>query len=348
MTPRDVRVVAEIGQAKGDLNYVRAGIKAAAAAGCWGVKLQLLRPERIAQVDAAPYWSEARADITDQRANFERTGCLPYDADALAPLVAEARHDGVELFASPFDAEAVTVMLWAGMRWCKIASGDITNEALVRAAAAMFPQRLILATGAATAAEIDQAVEWIYHQSGKPPAYLLACSLVYPSPDDVAEIARVATLAHRHYRTVGTGVGYSDHTHGIISAAVAVGAGATMLEKHVTLDASDLDVPDNAFAIEPDDLELYVGMARRAAGMMGTGLLMATDAERPARAGAFRSLCAAEDLPAGHMLRSADVVALRPYRPDCFEANLRGQLVGRVLDQAVAAGCPILRRAVRS
>lgn len=345
---RDVRVVAEIGQAKGDISYAYKAVAAAAAAGCWGVKLQLLQPERIAQADASTYWDERRPDIADQRANFARTGCLPYDPEVLIPLVLRAREMGVELFASPFDPDAVHVMLMSGMRWCKIASGDITNEELVRLAAATFPQRLILATGAATAAEIDQAVEWIYHQSGKPPAYLLACSLVYPSPDGVAEIARVATIAHRHYRTVGTGVGYSDHTFGIISAAVAVGAGATMLEKHVTLDASDLDVPDNAFAIEPDDLELYVNMARRAADMMGTGLLMPTGAERLAHVGARRSLCAARDLPAGHVVRAADLVPLRPARPDAFAADLAGRLLGRELAEPVAAGCAIPRRAVRS
>lgn len=345
---RTVKVVAEIGQAKGDPEYARAAIKAAAAAGCWGVKLQLLQPERIAQADAATYWPEERPDIPDQRANFTRTGCLPYDADVLRPLVEHARHLSVELFATPFDSDAVHAMVRAGMTWCKIASGDITNEELVRLAAASFGQRLILATGAATAIEIDQAVEWIYHQTGKPPGYLLACSLAYPTPYDAAEIARVTTIARRHYRTVGAGVGYSDHTPGLLSAAVAVGAGATMLEKHVTLDASDPDVPDNAFALEPPDLGSYVHLAGEAARMMGTGLLLPTEAERPARAGARRSLCAARDLPAGHVIRAADLVALRPVNPNGIEAHLGAQVLGRQLAEPVAAGCAIPRRAVRS
>lgn len=342
---RTVRIVAEIGQAKGDPQYVADAVKAFAAAGCWGVKLQLLQPERIAQADAGTYWPEERPDIPDQRANFARTGCLPYDPDVLGPLVSEARRRGVELYASPFDGAAVDAMVMAGMGWCKIASGDITNEPLVRQAAVSFPGRLIMATGAATFPEIDRALTWVHDETGQPVAWLLACSLAYPTPHDVAEIARVATLRHA-YGAVS--VGYSDHTHGVAAAPVAVGAGAAMLEKHATLDRSDPDVPDNAFALEPWEMGRYVELAERAALMRGAGLLMPTAAERPARTGAFRSVCAAVDLPAGATLTSDALVPLRPVVAGAFEADEYRRLIGARLTEPVAAGSPIMRSMVAS
>lgn len=339
-----MRVVAEIGQAKGDPQYVRAAAKASAAAGCWGVKLQLLQPEGIAQANAPVYWDETRPDITDQRANFARTGCLPYDPAVLGPLVEEARAEGVELFASPFDRVALGVMQASGMRWCKLASGDITNEELVRAAARAFPGHLIMATGASAAWEIVQAVRWAQDE-GADPAYLLACSLVYPSVNRVAEIARVRALRATFF---GSEVGYSDHTFGVNAAPVAVGAGATMLEKHVTLDRDDPDVPDNAFALEPWELARYVEMANAAAEMVGTGVLDPTPAEMAARAGARRSLCAAVDLPAGTVLAESMVTALRPHQPAGFDASERGLVVGCQLTEAVPSGAPILRSMVES
>lgn len=349
---REVRVVAEIGQAKGRPAYVADALERVMGTGVWGVKVQLLQPDRIAAPDAAPYWPEARPDIPDQRANFARTGCLPYDAHVLSDLWQLGQQLGLELFATPFDERAVDVMRAAGMRWCKLASGDLTNERLVRCAAAAFGGGgLILSTGAATAHEIADAMEWVRSQSGAMPAYVLACSLAYPTPDPAAEIARVTTLSRllEGSRPGGgdTRVGYSDHTHGTTAAAVAVGAGATMLEKHVTLDMTDPDVPDNAFALLPPELGFYVDEARHAATMMGSGRLSPTAEEGPARQGAYRSLYAVRPLAAGHVITRDDFEALRPVVPHGFEADESDRVIGRRLEEPVTAGRAIPRAAVK-
>jgi N,N'-diacetyllegionaminate synthase len=306
----NIKVIAEAGQGKGDFGYLADAIGAAARAGCWGVKIQLLRPDRIARADAGVYWDERRPEIKSQRDTFAAVGCLDYAL--VADLVDVADDAGIELVATPFDFDAVEAMAKAGLRHCKIASGDITHKPLIGIAAQAFPCGIILSTGAATLPEIDRAISWVYAAGYDGPAAVLACSLAYPTPADHAEIRRVTTLR----QALSAPVGYSDHTHGTAAARVAVAAGATMLEKHFTLDPTDLSVPDNAFALNPDNLAIYVWEATAAAGMLGTGDLGATDIEQAARVGARRSICAARDIPAGHVIGPSDVDFLRPADPD--------------------------------
>lgn len=334
------KVVAEIGQGKGRTDYITRAMRCARDAGCWAAKIQLLQPETIAQPRAPVYWDERRPGITDQRASFATVGCLDYDE--LAGLLRAARAIGVELVATPFDIEAVDVMAAAGMRWCKIASGDITNRRLVEAVGAAFPDGVILSTGAADDREIEEAIGWI----GRPWA-VLACTLAYPTLPADAELARVRTLEDLlRQRATGARTGYSDHTHASSTAGYAVAAGATVLEKHFTLDRSDPSVPDNAFALDPVGMAAYVEAADRVAELLGSGRLGSIPAEEPARAGARRTVCAARDLPAGHRIRGDDLVMLRPATPGGIEPKDADQLVGCTTSRTLTAGAPIVPSAV--
>lgn len=336
-----IRVVAEAGQGKGDFDYLAQAIEAGAKAGCWGVKIQLLRPDTIAQADADVYWDERRPEIKSQRDTFAAVGCLDYTL--VKDLAEVARARGVHLIGTPFDSDAVAALHQAGPGYCKISSGDITHEPLVRLAAEAFPGGIILSAGASTAAEIDRALGWIHDTSGQYPAAVLACSLCYPTPVERAELARITTLAC----SLPCPVGYSDHTPGCWSAPVAVGAGATMLEKHFTLDASDPSVPDNAFALDPLAMRLYVDHAQAAAEMLGTGLLEPTDIELPARTGARRSVCTLKDLAVGHRITEADLTDLRPdIGAMGFEPWQRTTVIGRVTVVEIAAGTVILRSSI--
>lgn len=333
------KVVAELGQCRGSFDYAVEGLEAAHNAGCWGAKIQLLQPETIAQPAAPVYWTERRPAITDQRANFAATGCLDYgEVKALAEVADEI---GIELIATPFDEDAVEAMSGAGLTYCKIASGDITNERLVWLAAQAFPGRLVVSTGASTPAEISRCLVWIDMASQHMPWALLACSLVYPTDDEHAEIGRVRTLREKLLLQQDVLVGYSDHTRGTRSALVAVGAGAQVLEKHFTLDSSDPSVPDNAFALDRQDMAAYVVAAEHTAEMLGSGELTATTAEAPAWAGARRSICAARDLPAGHMVHAEDVIMLRPWRPDAFSGSEMLLVLDRRTSEAIPAGAPL-------
>jgi sialic acid synthase SpsE len=326
------RVVAEIGQGKGSVGYIAKALVAARRAGCWAGKVQLLQPETIAQPNAAVYWDEHRPGIEDQRASFATVGCLDYEATA--ELLRVAANVGIELVATPFDLDAVDAMARAGMRWCKIASGDITNHPLVEAAGKAFPSGVILSTGAATAAEIEEAIAWI----GAPWA-VLACTLAYPTADDDAELSRipeVRRLVAQHAPEAR--VGYSDHTYASATAGYAVAAGATVLEKHFTLDPSDGSVPDNSFAVDPAAMTAYVEAADAAARLLGVGELHPIAAELPARTGARRAICAARDLPAGHCIAAEDLVMLRPAVAGSFAPKDAHRVIGATTVRAIGAG----------
>jgi N,N'-diacetyllegionaminate synthase len=339
-------VIAEIGQGKGDPAYVVRALEAAKAAGCWAGKIQLLQPETIAQAAAPVYWSEQRQAIDGQRASFATAGCLDY---AVVPdLVAAARRIGIELAATPFDTRAVAAMAAAGVGWCKIASGDITNRPLIDAASQAYPGRIILSTGAASLIEVHEALEWITAASrGGAPWAVLACTLAYPTERYDANLGRIGTLkAWRDQQGRKFRVGYSDHLRGSGSGEWAVLAGATVLEKHYTLDPTDRTVPDNAFALDPADMDVYVSLANNGARLLGDGQMMPVGAESPARAGARRVLCAARDLPDGHQLELGDLIPLRPFRSDAFTPGEARHLVGRRLAEPVPAGYPIRLSAV--
>ena len=334
------KVVAEIGQGKGSVDYITKALVAARDAGCWAGKIQLLQPETIAQPHADLYWEEHRPGIDDQRASFATVGCLDYGLTAA--LVDIAADVGIELVATPFDLEAVDVMARSGMRWCKIASGDITNRPLAEAAGKAFPDGVILSTGAATATEIEEALTWI----GTPWA-VLACTLAYPTDAADAELSRIPQVRRLlAERSPGARVGYSDHTHAPATAGYAVAAGASVLEKHFTLDRADGSVPDNAFAVDPSAMAAYVRAADSAAELLGSGDLQPIAAEGPARVGARRAICAAHDLPTGHRINDEDLVMLRPAVAGAFAPKETHLVTGTTTVRAIGAGCVIERSAV--
>lgn len=342
----DPYVIAEIGQGKGDPAYVARALARAHQSGCWGGKIQLLQPDRIAQVDAPVYWRERRPEIDGQRATFQTAGCLDYAE--LPRILDAADRIGIHLVATPFDLAAVAAMARYGVQWCKIASGDITNRPLVEACADAFPHTIILSTGAATLPDIAEALEWIADGRRRAaPWAVLACTLSYPTQERDANLGRIATLkAMRDQAGAKYRVGYSDHLVSPGSSLHAVLAGAQVLEKHYTLDDSDRSVPDNAFAVGPLGMDTYVAGAAKAAELLGDGQLLPADAEMPARTGARRVLCAVADLPAGAVVRAQDVIALRPLVAGAFTPADLPALTGRVLRDPVAAGTPIPMSAV--
>lgn len=335
-----VHVIAEAGQCKGSYDEAHDMVEAAARAGCWAMKIQLLVPDRIASPDAALYWDERRPEITDQRTSFAEVGWLPYDVGRLLELARFAHSKDIRLGASVFDLEAVSVARDARLDFVKIASGDITNRPLIEAAAAAFPGQVMLSTGASHRAEIERAVLWA---DARNVACVMACPLVYPSDPDVAEIGRVAAL----YRLRGPlghwEVGYSDHTCGTHAAPIAAGAGATVLEKHFTIDPWDSSVPDNAFALAPEEMGHYVTKARTAAKYLGDGHLVPTGPEEAARRGARRSICARYMVPAGHVLAPGDLDMLRPWDPAGFEPWQLPEVVGLVTTRPIPGGAAILK-----
>lgn len=294
-------VVAEAGQChNGSVATALKMVEAASQAGAFGVKFQLLQPDTIARPGAEKYWTDTLG-TADQREAFTKAGLIDYGAWREVKDACDAF--GVEFLATPFDLPAVEALANLGVRWFKIASGDITYRQLFREVDDTGCQ-VMVSTGACDLHEIDRALGWLAPER----VTLLACTLAYPTPVESAHLARIDTLAATFKRPVG----YSDHTSSPDVGMCAAALGSVVNEVHFTLDNHAPDVPDHKIAVNPKRLESYVLASQRGAAARGSDRLGPWDLEEPARLGARRSICAARNLGYGHELTLADLAFLRP------------------------------------
>ena len=297
-------------------------------------KWQIFDPARLASADALRYWDEKLGGSDSQRENFEAAGSLT--DEEWAEVAARCFELGVGFLASPFDLEAVELLERLGVEAYKIASGEITHRPMLERIA-RTSKPVFLSTGAASEREIDRALRWLR----KCPTTVMACDLVYPCPLESSGLAQSIPRLARHRLDQGTvGVGFSDHTESIVTGAVAVTAGATTLERHVTLDPGGPS-PDDKFALSVQDAQEYLRLANEAATLIAEP---EGDPEAAARVGARRSAYAARDLDAGTQLVESDVAWLRPCPVGAFDPSRK--LAGRTLLVAVGAGESIGRDAV--
>lgn len=323
----DIQVIAEFGQsARGDLNVAIDQAFAAKAAGCYAVKYQTFRPDRLVSKDAARYWDPALGGSDTQLATFEQNGMLT--TDQWRALKEACDNIGIVFLSSPFDLEAVELLDDLDVAAIKIASGEITHKQMLQKVAATG-RPVILSTGGANPREIYRALDWL----AGCPVSLLACDLVYPCPPERANLSRIEGLMGFPVSAVG----YSDHTPLTTTALAATVLGATILEKHCRLDESDGVCPDDQMALRPAELKEYCRLAQLGASMKGIPYPGCSDAERPAKVGARRSLHAAKYFRKGHIFSASDFVCLRPG-DGAYEPADVDRLVGRKAARAIRVG----------
>jgi sialic acid synthase SpsE len=243
---------------------------------------------------------------------------LPRDWQPL--LAAHCRDAGIEFLSSPFDHAAVDELDALDVAAYKIASFELVDLPLI-AYAASKGRPLILSTGMATLAEIEEALG----AAGAVPTCLLQCASLYPSPPSIMNLRSMATME----QAFGIPVGLSDHTLGIHVAGAGVALGAHLLEKHFTLDRSRRG-PDHQFAVEPGELKELVAHVRDIEDALGDGLKrgpsQAESVEMYAKA--RRSVVATRAIPAGTAITRDMLTTKRPghgIKPKFIDA-----LVGRV------------------
>jgi sialic acid synthase SpsE len=213
-------------------------------------------------------------------------------------------------------------------RWSafKTASPDLVNLPLLREVSAIG-RPLVVSTGAATSSEVERAARWL---APLPELAFLQCTSSYPANDDCAAIGGMTEIA----AVTGRAVGYSDHTASLDTGALAVAAGACILEKHLTYDRS-ASGPDHAASLDPAQFAEYVRLARRAARMIGSPLKELQDVERDVRNVSRQSLVAARDIPAGAFITREDLAVKRPGTGIC--ASRIDEIVGRRTVRAIRA-----------
>ena len=214
-----------------------------------------------------------------------------------------AKNKGIGAFSSPFDRTAVDFLELLNCPTYKIASMETGDVDLIEYVASKN-KPIIMSTGASTMAEIKNAVEAA--QSSQCEVTLLVCTSSYPANPSDAHLSRISTLRE----VFGLEVGVSDHTLGIGVSVAAVALGATVIEKHFTLDRKD-GGHDSAFSLEPKEFASLVSECRNAANSIGSPKWIVMDAEEESRK-LRRSLFISQDVKKGETATRDNVKALRP------------------------------------
>lgn len=231
---------------------------------------------------------------------------------------------GIDISASVFDTQGLTLLSELGASYVKIASTDATNHELIGQACDAF-ERVIVSTGMASLGEIDAMVGFVRHNYPNTNLNLMHCVSSYPCPLDSANVQRVRLLRD----CFGCPVGYSDHTTGTVGAAMALVEGASFVEKHVTTDRK-LPGFDHAHAMEQDTFSEYVTTLQDCAVSLAQPANRSAPTEATTRIRARRGVYAARPLPTGHLLTRADLLHVRPSTD--FEGTDLSAYVGARLE----------------
>ena len=322
----DVAIVAEIGvNHEGKIDTALNLVHLAAEAGADAVKYQSYTPERY-------------ASASDQ-ARLRRVTQFALDKAAHRLLAEEARAQNVAFFSTPLTEDWVPYLAEIGEA-IKIASGDLTFEPVIRAAA-RTGKPVILSTGLGSVDEIDEAVGWLREEIGDEEmserVVVMHCVSAYPTPVEEANVRSIPFLSRRY----GLPTGYSNHVIGSEACFAAVALGAMLLEVHFTDRKSGREFRDHEMSFEPADLAALVEMVPTVRASLGEEAKPIQPSELGNMRAVRKGVVAARDIAAGATLGRDDLMYARPATE--FSAADIDRLVGCTIGVAVRRG-ELIRR----
>jgi len=295
-------IIAEIGvNHNGSITLAMEMIVAAKNAGADIVKFQTYKANEVMtdQTPLAAYMDQSDKSFLDLARRLELT------YDETLDLQRFAIDQKIEFLSSPFDVESCKFLGSIGMRRLKIPSGETVNPFVLSAAAATgLP--LILSTGMATLDDIHRSMNYLKRLNSGP-ITLLHCTTQYPAEPQFSNLLAMATM-EKEFRVP---IGYSDHTEGIEISLAAAALGATVIEKHFTLDRN-LPGPDQKSSLEPIDFKALVNGVRNIDVALGNGQKQPWPAELEVARVARKSVVTVRNLSKGHIISIVDLTAKRP------------------------------------
>lgn len=324
-------IIAEAGvNHNGDLALAKRMVVAAKEAGADYVKFQTAVPELVIST-VAPKAEYQKETTGADESQLEMCRKLHLPLSDYAGLKKYCDEVGIGFMSTPFDLVSIDCLAELGMDYWKIPSGEITNLPYLRKIASKGG-KVILSTGMSTLTEVEAAVK-ILEKGGvkRDEIILLHCTTQYPTPFEAVNLRAMDSLATLGCRSVG----YSDHTQGITVPIAAVALGASVIEKHFTLDRN-LPGPDQKASLEPDELRQMVEAVRQVEAALGGAEKIVADVERPNIEVARKSIVAARPISKGEIFSEENITVKRPgsgispmmwdsvigrQAPDDFEAD---------------------------
>ena len=249
---------------------------------------------------------------------------IELDAEWVPLLNKHAKDQGLHFIASAFDMDSLKVLELINTPAYKVASSETTNLGFVHKLASTG-KPMIISTGMCDMVDVEEAVN-VCLGAGNHQIILLQCGAMYPLPNELANLRVIQSLAQRF----NCPVGFSDHTLGQVASVAAVGLGASVFEKHYTLDKKGIG-PDHFYALEPDELKSYVAVIREAHEALGSGEKQMLPKEK--ELGRREGLYLARNMAKGETITAADIVIKRPAVG--LRARYASAVVGATLTKAM-------------
>lgn len=300
-------IIAEAGvNHNGDINIAKKLIDAAAEAGADAVKFQTFKAEKLVSKSAQK--AEYQKHTTDKdESQFEMIKKLELDRAAHEELIAYCKLKNLMFMSTPFDSESIELLNNFGMTIFKIPSGEITNLPYLRQIGRLG-KKVILSTGMADIGEIEDAID-ILIESGaaKEGITVLHATTEYPAPIEDVNLKAMITIG----KTFDVSYGYSDHTPGIEIPIAAAALGASVIEKHFTLDRN-MEGPDHKASLEPDELKSMIRAIRNIEKAFGNGIKKPSASEFKNKDIARKSIVAAAVIKKGEIFTENNITVKRP------------------------------------
>lgn len=300
-----VLVIAEVGvNHNGSLKLAKNMVLEAKRAGADYVKFQTFVPEKLVSKNAvkAEYQKETTGAEESQLQMLQK---LSLTEENFVELQRYCNEVGIGFISTPFDLESLNFLETLDLDFWKIPSGEVTNLPYLEAIA-HTGRKVIMSTGMCEMEEIKAALS-VLEENGTKEIVLLHCNTQYPTPFCDVNLSAMKQIADE----TGKPIGYSDHTVGIEVPIAAVAMGATVIEKHFTLD-KNMEGPDHRASLEPQELKAMVDAIRNIEKCIGNGIKRRTESERKNCEVARKSIVVKIPIKKGETFTSENVTVKRP------------------------------------
>ena len=302
-----VFIIAEAGvNHNGSIELAFKLIDAAVEAGVDAVKFQTFKAENLVSKNTQKAEYQIQT-IDPSESQLDMLIKLELNVDVHKKLIKYCNAKGIMFLSSPFDHDSIDLLNELGLKIFKIPSGEITNLPYLRRIGSLTKQ-VILSTGMSTLKEVGDALT-ILVDSGtkKENITVLHANTMYPTPMKDVNLNAMQTIQ----KEFDVAVGYSDHTLGIEIDIAAVAMGASIVEKHFTLDRT-MEGPDHIASLEPEELKAMVNAIRSIEKALGDGFKIPSRSEQPNMIAARKSIVANQMIKKGDMLTEENIVVKRP------------------------------------